>query len=81
MDSIFWILLVVFMIAIFCLCLYIYMQRKVIEWYRNWIRSIVHNGNILIESLSTIAAAYGYSSMDELVEAIERDRNAKGKKK
>ena len=81
MDSIFWILLVVFMIAIFCLCLYIHMQRKVIEWYRNWIRSIVHNGYILIESLSTIAAAYGYSSMDELVEAIERDRNAKGKKK
>ena len=81
MDSIFWVLLVIFMIAIFCLCLYIHMQRKVIEWYRNWIHSIVHNGNILIESLSTVAAAYGYSSMDELVETIERDRNVKGKKK
>lgn len=81
MDSIFWVLLVIFIVAIFCLGLYIHMQRKVIEWYRNWIRSIVHNGNILIESLSTVAAAYGYSSMDELVETIERDRNAKGKKK
>ncbi len=81
MDKVFWIFTVVFMITMFCMVLYIHMLRKVIQYYRDWMHSIVTNGNIVIESLSTVAAAYGYASMDELMDTIERDRNAKGKKK
>ena len=81
MDSIFWIFTIIFMVGLFCMGIYIHIQKKVIDYYREWMRSIVTNGNLVIESLSTVAAAYGYASVDELMDTIERDRNAKGKKK
>lgn len=81
MDNVFWVFSVIFMIVMFCMGIYIHIQRRAIQYYRDWMHSIVTNSNLLLESLDIVASAYGYASTDELMDTIERDRNAKGRKK
>lgn len=75
MDKvIFWCLVGICVMTTLVMWLYIRQLKRIIEFQRNWLMSIISNGNLISESLSIIAVAYGYTTVEKLIEAIERGK-------
>lgn len=75
-----WIFIALFLVAmLFCFALRRY-YRKIVEHQRNQIINLI-SGGIFSESLLTVALAYGYTDVNDLIDVIERDMNSRRAKK
>lgn len=60
--------------------IYILSLKRRVEYLHNLLSSLMTNGNLIFESMTFVATAYGLS-VDELMKIIENYQNATGERK